>query len=128
MSQCAIYVALSILALIFSACSIIKTEKFSYVENGAFKVNIRDQEFANSGIHNIDLCVAKAKSRGFQQSEAQCFFHGYDISGLKVKWSSPRRIEIFIIDGNISLFRNYAIISNDVPAPIDFHVSLHDGS
>ena len=54
--------------------------------SGAFKLMLRSQENHHSGIRNVDICVAEASAQKFPSGELQCFFHGFDFSGLSVGW------------------------------------------
>jgi hypothetical protein len=97
------------------------------VRNGAFKILVRSQEFHHSGIRNIDICVAEISGRGFPEKRIQCLLHGFDFSGLSVKWQSQREIEISFDCGRVSTFANYAVVSPDGSLPEDFHATLRDG-
>lgn len=121
--------ALVILSFALFGCGSGKTEEtISSIESRNYRIDIRSQEFVNSGIHNVDICVSMVSVKIFPNPNkgAQCFFHGFDLSGLKVEWTSENRIEIYFEDGYVSAFRNYAIIPNGLH-PIEFHVSLREG-
>src|SRR6202140_23716 len=62
-------------------------ETVTEARNGPFKVLVRSLEFHHSGSINVDVCVTDSSSIAFPKSEkVQCFLHGYDLSGLSVKW------------------------------------------
>jgi hypothetical protein len=114
------------LLVIFSESCIGRTdESFTEVRNGAFKVEVRTREVHNSGVRNIDACVADDSSRDFPSGKAQCFLHGFDFSDLSFKWQSQSEIEVSFDCGYVSLFRNYAIIPHGLH-PVEFHVTLRD--
>ena len=100
--------------------------KFTELRNGPFEVETRSQEFNNSGIKNIDVCVADSSEHEFPKSEIQCVLHGYDIVGYSVNWKSNREIDISFDCGTISQFSNYAVVSPKDSLPVQFHVRLFD--
>jgi hypothetical protein len=104
-----------------------KRESVTELKNGAFKIDIRTQEFHDSGSLNIDVCVADVSSREFPKKKIQCFLHGYDFSGFSVKWLSKQEIEISFDCGRVTAFSNYAVVSPDNSLPVQFHASLLDG-
>jgi hypothetical protein len=116
------------LMVILSSCRGKPDETIIEVNNGAFKVLVRSQEFHRSGIRNIDICVANTSSPGFPDNKAQCFLHGFDFDGLTVKWQGPQVIEVSFRSGRISHFTNSAIAYPSGPVPTEFHVILCDGS
>jgi hypothetical protein len=117
-------VALCALTILLQGCG--RTdESINETRNGAFKIQVRSQEVHNSGLRNIDACVADASSQGFSTGKARCFLHGYDFSGLSIKWQSPKEIDVAYDCGTVSLFRNYAIVPNGLH-PASFHVTLHE--
>jgi hypothetical protein len=97
------------------------------VENGPLKALVRSQEFHHSGIRNVDVCVAEISSQGFPKDEAQCLLHGFDFSGLSVKWRSEREIEISFRSGRVSQFTNDASVSQKGSIPIEVHATLCEG-
>jgi hypothetical protein len=103
--------AVCILALITTSCARPTAQNVTEIKNGNFKVDVRSQEFHNSGIRNVDICVADAASQGFPGDRGQCFLHGFDFSGLSVKWLSERNVEISFSCGRVSKFMNFAIVS-----------------
>jgi hypothetical protein len=114
------------LTILLGSCSK-PEESVTEVKNGVFKVLVRSQEFHHSAIQNIDICVAESSSRGFPNNKEQCFFHGFDFSGLSVKWRTECEIEVSFADGRVSYFRNYAIVSPNRSNPVGFHATLRDG-
>ena len=96
------------------------------VRNGAYKVDIRSQEFHHSGIRNVDICVTDVASSQFPSDKAQCFLHGFDFSGLSVKWLSEHNVEISFSCGRVSKFSNFAVMSKGHPLPVEFHATLND--
>jgi hypothetical protein len=97
-------------------------------KNGPFKVLVRSQEFQHSGIINVDVCVADSSNPAFPKNEKpQCFLHGFDFSGLSVRWLSGRDIEIAFDSGRVTTFTNYALVYPSCPFPVEFHASLREG-
>src|SRR4051812_14914896 len=86
--------------VLLSSCDKPK-EAVTQVANGPFKVLIRSQEFHNSAIENVDVCVAETSDVRFPKAEEQCFLHGYDFSGLSVKWRSQNAIEVSFRSGRV---------------------------
>jgi hypothetical protein len=105
-----------------------KKESVDEIRNGAFKIDIRSQEFNNSGVINIDICVAETSALEFPKGNLQCLLHGYDFDGLKAKWISPREIEISIDCGEVSVFSNYATVLKTEMDPVEFHAVLRDNA
>jgi|HubBroStandDraft_6_1064221.scaffolds.fasta_scaffold333489_2 hypothetical protein len=101
-------------------------ESVTEVANGPFKVLIRSQDFHHSATVNIDICVSQSSSRTFPKDRAQCFFHGYDFSGLLVRWHSQREIEVSFDSGSLSEFKNYAFVDPKGSLPVEFHITMHD--
>ena len=92
------------------------------------KVLVRSQEFHHSGIINVDICVTDSSNLAFPKNEKpQCFLHGYDFSGLSVKWLSQRNIEIAFDCGRVTTFTNSAFVYPNGPVPVEFHAILLDG-
>jgi hypothetical protein len=87
---------------------------------------VRSQEINGSGIHNIDVCVAKASDSVFPKDKKQCFLHGFDFSGLSVNWKSKNTIEVSFQCGRVDQFRNSAFIYPQGPVPEEFYVTLRD--
>jgi hypothetical protein len=101
-------------------------ESVTEARNGPFKIAVRYREYLNSGSHNADICVANVTSEKFPTDEVQCFLHGYDFSGLAVKWQSERDIEISFECGRVTTFKNFAVISKGQTLPVEFHAALHE--
>jgi hypothetical protein len=101
-------------------------ENVTEVKNGMYKVDVRSQEFHHSGIRNVDVCVADIASSQFPTDKGQCFLHGFDFSGLAVKWVSERNVEISFACGRVSKFSNFAVMSKGRPLPVEFHATLFD--
>jgi hypothetical protein len=117
---------LCFLSLVLLSCGKPTEENLTEVKNGAFKVDVRSQEFHHSGIRNVDICVADVGSNQFPTDRGQCFLHGFDFSGLAVKWVSDRNVEISFACGRVSKFSNFAVMSKGQPLPVEFHASLND--
>ncbi len=99
-------------------------ETFTEVRNGPFKVIVRSQEFHHSGIINLDVCVSESSSPAFPgDKKPQCFLHGYDFSGLSVKWLSQRDVEIAFNCGRVTTFTNSASM---LPHGPTFNATLRD--
>lgn len=118
-------VAFCALTLLLSGCVGRTDQSISQTRSGDFKIEVRSREVHNSGLRNVDACVAKASSRGFSTGKARCFLQGYDFSGLSIKWQSPQEIEVAYNCGTVSFFRNFAIVPNGLH-PVEFHVTLHE--
>ena len=117
---------LGLLLLVLLSCGKPTEENLKEVKSGAYKVYIRSQVFHHSGLRNVDICVADATSSQFPTDKRQCFLHGFDFSGLTVKWVSDRNVEISFACGRISTFSNFAVISKGSPLPVEFHATLND--
>jgi hypothetical protein len=126
---CSIGAVLSSLLLAFMLFARGKPdERVTEVKNGPFKVLVRSQEFHHSGTINVDVCVAVTSDPTFPNHERwECFLHGYDFSGLSVKWLSRQKIDIAFDSGQVTTFRNTAFLYPNGPVPVEFHVSLCDG-
>jgi hypothetical protein len=114
------------LMIVLGSCRGKPGESVTQVENGPFKLLVRSQEFHNSGIRNVDVCVAETSDRKFPNDEAQCFLHGFDFSGLSAKWRAQREIEVSFSCATITYFKNFAIVSPHGSVPVGFHVILLD--
>lgn len=86
----------------------------------------RSREYHASGIHNVDICVTTAASREFPRNMSQCFRHGYDFSGLSIRWRSPTEVTILFSCGRVSSFSNYAVLAPRGSNPVEFHAVLLD--
>jgi hypothetical protein len=102
-------------------------ETVTEVRNGPFKVLVRSQEFHHSGSINVDVCVTDSSSLAFPKSKQQCFLHGFDFSGLSVKWLSQQNIEIAFDCGRVTTFANSAFVYPNGPVPVEFYAILRDG-
>ena len=118
--------AVFFMALVLGSCWGKSEESVTEVKNGDYKIIIRSQEFHHSAIRNIDICVAQTSSREFPKDKLQCFLHGYDFSGLRVKWYSPRNIEVSFDCGTVTVFRNWAIVSPGQSVPLTFYATLRE--
>ena len=104
------------------------TETISETRKGSFKVLVRSQEFHHSGIINVDVCVADSADHEFPKNEElQCFLHGYDFSGLSIRWLSGLDVEIDFDSGRVTTFRNSAFLYLNGPVPVEFHATLREG-
>jgi len=102
-------------------------ETVTEARNGPFKVLVRSQEFHHSGTINVDVCVTGSSNPAFPKNEKlQCFLHGYDFSGLSVKWVSQQNIEIAFDCGRVTTFTNSALVYPNGPVPVEFHATLRD--
>jgi hypothetical protein len=103
-------------------------ERVVELRNGAFKILVRSQEFRHSGTRNIDICVAETSSLSFPKSRMQCFFHGFDLSGLSVAWQSQHDIEVSFRSGYLTHFENTAsVLPSGSSVPESFHTTVRDG-
>ena len=67
-------------------------------------------------------------SGSFPQSESQCFFRGFDLSGLSVAWQSERDIVVSFRSGYLTRFKNTAsVIPKGTYVPEGFHTIVRDG-
>jgi hypothetical protein len=123
--QSPIVLAGCLLALVLTSCGRPTEQSVTEVKNDAFKVDVRSQEFHDSGIRNVDVCVTDT-NQGFPGDKSQCFLHGFDFSGLSVKWLSDRDVDISFSCGRVEKFSNFAIVSKDHPLPVEFHATLHE--
>jgi hypothetical protein len=119
-------VAVCILSLVVLSCGKPTEESLTEVKNGPYKVDVRSQEFHHSGIRNVDVCVADVASNQFPTDKRQCFLHGFDFSGLTVRWLSERNVEISFACGRVSKFSNFSVMSGVHPLPVEFHATLND--
>lgn len=111
-----------------AGCRRVTEDTVTKYVNGAFAVEVRSEEFNDSGIHNIDVCVAPSSARDFPKNEIECLMHGYDISGLSIVWKSDREIEISFDCGRIEQFANGAVVSRKDSLPVEFHAGLIEKS
>jgi len=120
--------SLIVLGAALSGCGLSGKETVSTIDNGNYKISVISTESNNSGTINIDICVsfARDKKNPIHGEAAQCFFHGFDLSGLVVRWTSGDRIDVSFKNGYVSAFRNYAVIPNGLN-PVEFRVFLHEG-
>src|SRR5450432_66428 len=92
-------------------------ETVTEARNGPFKALVRSQEFHHSGSIIVDVCVTDSSSLVFPKRESpQCFLHGYDFSGLSVKWLSQQNIEIAFDCGRVTTFTNSALLYPNGPS------------
>lgn len=117
---------LAVTTIFTAGCRKTTENKVTESVMGRFKVDIRSQEFNNSGIHNVDVCLADSSQLAFPTDKDQCVMHGYDISGLSVKWQSDRDVDISFDCGRITTFSNYASVPVKGESPAEFHVHLRD--
>jgi hypothetical protein len=101
-------------------------EKLAEYRHGSFKVDVRTREYGGSGIQNIDICVSEESSNVFPTDKIQCFFQGFDISDLSIKWRSQNEIEVRLSCGRVSDFSNSAIVFSGSAHPVEFHITLVD--
>ena len=101
-------------------------ENLEEVKNYSFKAVIRSYEFYHSSLFNADVCVAEANANTFPTDRGQCFLHGFDFSGLSVKWRSERDLEISFECGRVTTFSNFALLSEGREVPVEFHATLHE--
>jgi hypothetical protein len=114
------------LAIFVQGCGKITENSISTVRNGDYQVLVRSQEINGSGIHNVDICIAKASDNDFPKDKKQCFFHGFDFSGLSVNWKSKNTVEVSFQCGRLDQFRNSAFVYPQGPVPEEFYVTLRD--
>jgi hypothetical protein len=125
---CSIGAVLSSLLLAFMLFARGKpNETVTEVKNGPFKILGRSQEFHHSGLINLDVCVTESSDPTFPNQKHQCFLHGFDFSGLSVKWLSQQDIEIAFNCGRVTTFTNSAFVYPNGPVPVEFYATLRDG-
>jgi hypothetical protein len=110
----------------FGSCKRITENTVSQVRNGDYEVLIRSQEFNDSRIRNVDICVTEGSGYQFPKDKRQCFLHGFDFNNLSVKWQSQRAIEVSFECGRVDQFRNSAFVYPKGPVPAEFYVTLRD--
>lgn len=129
MKRIAIFSIIVNTLLLLVSCSTQRNQTLTYIKYGDYKVVIRDLELINSGIHNIDICVADIQDDHFPATEGfQCFLRGYDFVGLEATWRSATVIDIHFDCGVVSSFSNGAVISAKRKIPDAFHVFIHDAN
>ena len=101
-------------------------EHVAELRNGAFKILVRSQEYGHSGTVNLEICVAETSSGSFPRSGSQCFFRGFDSSGLSVAWLSDSDIEVSFRSGYLTHFENTASVPTGT-VPKGFHTAVRDG-
>jgi hypothetical protein len=123
--QTIIAAALALFLMISSVgCSNPTEERFTDYKNGQYKIEVRSQEFHHSAIRNVDICVAQIDAQNFPGEKRQCFLHGFDFSGLSVRWLSDNDVEIIFDCGRVTSFSNFAVIAKNEPLPVEFHAGL----
>jgi hypothetical protein len=118
------------MVVFLQACQTVTHESVSEIQNGAFKVMVRTQEFNNSGTEFVDVCVANTSSHEFPDKpdkSDQCFLRGYDFGTLSVKWLEPEVIEVSFHVGRVTRFTNSAFAYPSGSVPQAFHTLLCDG-
>lgn len=115
-----------LISLVAFSCVKPTEENVVEVKDGTFKVDVRSQEFHHSGIRNVDVCVADLASEHFPTEKEQCFLHGFDFSGLSVKWRSDHNVEIAFDCGRVTRFSNFALLSKSRSIPVEFHATLNE--
>jgi hypothetical protein len=105
-------------------CSNPTEEKITEYKRGEYKVAVRSQEFHHSSLWNVDICVAQVDAQNFPGDKGQCFLHGFDFSGLSVRWLSDNDVEIIFECGRVTTFSNFAVIAKNEPLPVEFHAAL----
>ena len=118
--------SLCLLSFIVVSCGKPTQEHVEEVKNAVFKAEIRSYEFHHSSLFNVDICVAELKAKTFPTGRGQCFLHGFDFSGLSVKWRSERDLEISFDCGRVTTFSNFAILSEGREVPVEFHATLRE--
>lgn len=124
-SLCAVLGCLLLAFMLFARGK--PNETVTSTQNGPFKVLVRSQEFHHSGTINVDVCVADSTNPAFPKNKLQCFLHGYDFSGLTVKWQSGHDVEVAFGCGTVTTFTNFAFVYPNGPVPVQFHTTLRDG-
>jgi hypothetical protein len=115
-----------LLTIALTACSKPTEEKVTEFKNERYKIDVRSREFHDSGIRNVDICVADANNPAFPKDKGQCFLRGFDFSNLSVNWRSERDVQISFDCGRVTSFTNFAVISNGQTPPVEFHASLRE--
>ncbi len=96
--------------LLLASCQNPLKERHVYITRGDVQIGVRTQEWGSSGIVNIQACVMAKGSRAFpaRDDDLQCFFRGYDVSELSVKWNLDNDVTIALACGRVMAFRNWA--------------------
>ena len=118
--------SLCLLSFIAASCGKPTQESVKEVKNAVFKTEIRSYEFHHSSLFNVDVCIAELNAETFPTDRGQCFLHGFDFSGLSVKWRSERDLEIFFECGRVTTFSNFAILSKGRSVPVEIRATLHE--
>ena len=105
-------------------CSNPTEELFTDYKHGQYKMEVRSQAFHHSSLRNVDICVAQIDAQNFPGDKGQCFLHGFDFSGLSVRWLSDNDVEIIFECGRVTTFSNFAVIAKNEPLPVEFHADL----
>jgi hypothetical protein len=101
-----------------ASCSGPTASAVTEVRDGAYKVVIRSQEFADSGIFNVDVCIADSSSNEFPTDKRQCVLHGFDFDQISAKWVPGDIVEISFDCGRVTEFSNHALVpfKTELPA------------
>lgn len=113
------------LSTLLQSCKGKPEETQKEIQNGAYKIIIRTQEFHHSGTVNTEVCVSQSNNAQ-PLHEAQCFLRGYDFSDLAATWKSPTEIIIDFRCGRITHFTNDPIVETKGALPQGFYVYLND--
>jgi len=116
---------LGLAALALTACSK-PDERIVEVPNGKFKIDIQYREYMKSGTINVDVCVADGGSKGSPTNRGQCFLHGFDFNKISAEWVSDHNVIISFECGNLTFYRNTALITEGREIPDDFNAKLID--
>lgn len=112
--------------LIQAGCSNTLEEHHRYITRGDLQIGIRTQEWGASGIVNVEACLMAKGSHEFpkEKESLQCFFRGYDLNQLGVRWNLDDDVTISIACGQVMMFRNWALL--DLGRSVRIHANLTD--
>jgi hypothetical protein len=124
--QNAMIIVLLTAMLLITGCREITRSQLQEYDRGSLKLAVRTQEFNNSGVHNVDVCITASSSRAFPDDKGQCLMHGYDISDLSVAWKSDKVIVVSLDCGRITSFSNHAVVPIKGSSPVEIYAELRD--
>jgi hypothetical protein len=101
-------------------------EHRAYIVRGDLQIGVRTQEWEHSGIVNVQACLMPRGSKVYpKDGSQQCFFAGYDLTQLGVRWNRDDDVTISMACGQVTEFENWALV--DVRGRSDrIHVNLTD--
>jgi len=111
---------------VLASCSGPTKSTLTEIRNGDSKIVIKSEEFGDSGIINVDVCVVDAAARKLPSDRGQCIFHGFDFNKISAKWLSDEAVEISFDCGRLSQFSNTVQIPVGDGTYRQFYAKLND--